>query len=101
MMGFLPNLYCIKYKKDSLNSTNNPQKSEFQDKGGEETDKVKENIPETLAGNKTIVVIKARTEGVKGEREAKGKGSRRRRKKIHSRKIYLRKRDRDREREYE
>ena len=101
MMGFLPNLYCIKYKKGSLNSTNNPQKLEFQDKGREETDKVKENIPETLADNRTVVVIKARTKAIKGEREAKGKGSRRRRKRIHSRKNYLRKGDRDREREYE
>ena len=73
MMGFLPNLYCIKYKKGSLNSTNNPQKLEFQDKGGEETDKVKENIPETLADNRTVVVIKARTKAIKGRERQKAK----------------------------
>ena len=60
-----------------MNSTNNPQKSEFQDKGGEETDKIKENIPETLAGNRTVVVIRARIEAIKGWGEAKGKGSKR------------------------
>jgi len=49
-----------------LNSTNNPQKSEFQDKGGEETDKIKENIPETLAGNRTVVVIRVGIEAIKG-----------------------------------
>ena len=49
-----------------MNSTNNTQKSEFQDKGGGETDKVKENILETLAGIKTVVVIRARIETIKG-----------------------------------
>ena len=49
-----------------MNNTNNPQKSEFQDKGGEESDKVEENIPEALAGNKTVVVIRTRIEAIKG-----------------------------------
>ena len=75
MMRFLPNLCRIKYKQDSLNSTNNSQKSEFQDKGGKKTDKVKENILETLAGNMTAVVIRVGIEVIKGEGEAKGKGS--------------------------
>ena len=43
-----------------MNGTNNPQKSKFQDKGGEETKKVKENISENLAGNKTAVEIRAK-----------------------------------------
>ena len=58
-----------------MNSTNNPQELEFQDKGGEETDKVKENVLETLAGNKIAVVIRVRIETIKGKGEAKGKGS--------------------------
>ena len=74
-MGFLPNLCCIKYKYDNLTTTNNSQKSEFQDKGGEEINKVKENIPKTLVGNMTAVVIRAMTEAIKGEGEEKGKGS--------------------------
>ena len=41
-MRFLLHLCHIKCKWDNLNSTNNPQKSEFQDKEGEESDKVKE-----------------------------------------------------------
>ena len=41
-----------------MNSTNNPQKSKFQDKGGEESDKVEKNILDALAGNRTIVVIR-------------------------------------------
>ena len=57
-----------------MNSTNNPQKSEFQDKGGEETDKIKENIPETLAGNKTAVMIRVRIKAIKGREEAKERG---------------------------
>ena len=65
-MGLLPHLYRIKYKWDSINSTNNPQKSEFQDKGGEESDKVEENIPKALADNRTIVVIRTRIEAIKG-----------------------------------
>ena len=43
--------------------------------GGEETDKVKENILESLVGNKTVVVIRERIEAIKEERKAKGKGS--------------------------
>ena len=65
-MGLLPHLCYIKYRWDSLNSTNNPQKSEFQDKGGEESNKVEENIPEALAGNKTAVVIRTKIEVIKG-----------------------------------
>ena len=49
-----------------MNSTNNPQKSKFQDKGGEETKKVKENISENLAGNKTVVEITAKNVIIKG-----------------------------------
>ena len=58
-----------------MNGTNNPQKSKFQDKGGEETKKVKENISENLAGNKTAVEIRAKNVIIKwgvgggGERE--------------------------------
>ena len=58
-----------------MNITNNPQKSEFQDKGEEEFDKVKENIPETLVGNRTAVMIRVRIEVIKGRGEAKGGGS--------------------------
>ena len=54
-----------------MNNTNNPQKSEFQDKGGEESYKVEKNIPEALAGNKIAVVIKARIETIKGGGEVK------------------------------
>ena len=39
---------------------------------GEETDKVKENIPKTLVGNKTVVVIRVRIKAIKGRGEAKG-----------------------------
>ena len=59
-MGFIPYLCHVKYKGDSLNSKNNPQKSEFQDKGGEESDKVERNIPDALAYNRTTVMIRAR-----------------------------------------
>ena len=48
----------------------------MQDKSGEETDKVKKNILETLASNKTAVVIKARIETIKWRGEAKDKGQR-------------------------
>ena len=58
-----------------MNSTNSHLKSEFQDKGGEESDKVRKNILETLAANRTAVVIRARIETIKGKGEAKGKGS--------------------------
>ena len=59
-----------------MNNTNNPQKLEFQDKGGEETDIVKENIPKTLAGNRIVVMIRARIKAIKEGGEAKDKGSR-------------------------
>ena len=49
----------------------------FQDKGGEKIDKVKENILETLVGNMTIVVIRARIKAIKEGGEAKDKGSKR------------------------
>ena len=39
---------------------------------GEETDKVKENIPETLVGNRIVVVIRVRIKAIKGRGEAKG-----------------------------
>ena len=64
MMGLLPHLCRIKYKRDSLNSKNNPQKSEFQDKGGEKPDKVEKNILEALAGKRTGIVIRARIEAI-------------------------------------
>ena len=70
-MGLLPHLYRIKYKWDSINSTNNPQKSEFQDKGEEESDKVEKNIPEALVGNRIAVVIRAMIEAIEGRGEAK------------------------------
>ena len=100
MMGFLPNFCHIKYKQDSLNSTNNPQKSEFEDKGGEESNKVKKNISKILAGNRTAVVIRARIETIKGRGQAKGKGSKKGKGKgMFRRKISLRERERERERE--
>ena len=71
-MGLLPHLCHIKYKWDNLNSTKTPQKLEFQDKGREESDKVKENIPEALSSNRTAVVIRVRIEAKKGRGEAKG-----------------------------
>ena len=74
MMGFLPNLYRIKCIWDSLNSTNNPQKSEFQEKGGEETNNVKENIPENLGGNKIVVEIRAKNVIIKEGRKANERG---------------------------
>ena len=78
MMRFLPNLCNIECIWDNLNGTNNPQKSKFQDKGGEETKKVKENISENLAGNKTAVEIRAKNVIIKwgvggGERERERK----------------------------
>ena len=57
-----------------MNSTNNSQKSEFQDKGGPESDKIKKNILEALAGNKTIVVIRTGIEAIKGGGEVKERG---------------------------
>ena len=74
MMRFLPNLCSIECIWDNLNSTNNPQKSKFQDKGGEETKKVKENISENLAGNKTVVEITAKNVIIKGGGGRKMKG---------------------------
>ena len=66
-MRVLHHLCHIKCKGDSLNSSSNPQKSEFQDKGEEEFDKVEKNIPEVLVSNKTAIMI----EVIKGEGEAK------------------------------
>ena len=63
-----------------MNSTNNPQKSDFQDKGGEETNKVKENIPKNLTGNKTAVEIRVRNVTIKGGREANEWGGARKKK---------------------
>ena len=60
-MGFLLDLCRIKYIWDSLNSTNILQKLVFKDKGGEETDKVRKNILECLAGNMTVVGIRMRS----------------------------------------
>ena len=57
-----------------MNSTNNPQKSKFQDKGGEEIHKVKENIFENLPGNKTAVKIRAMNDTIKEGRETKERG---------------------------
>ena len=57
-----------------MNSTNNPQKSKFQDKGGEEINKIKENIFENLAGNKTAVKIRARNGTIKEGRVTKERG---------------------------
>ena len=82
-----------------MNSTNSPLKSEFQDKGGEESDEVRKNISETLAANRTAVVIRARIETIKGRGEAKGKGSEKGKGKgMFRRKISLRERERERER---
>ena len=50
-----------------MNSSSNPQKSKFQHKGEEESDKVEKNIPESLVGNRTAVVIRVRIEAIKGE----------------------------------
>ena len=55
-----------------MNNTNDPQKSKFQNKGGEESDKVKENIPKALSDNKTAVVIRVRIKAIKERGEAKG-----------------------------
>ena len=57
-----------------------PQKSEFQDMGGEESDKVKKYIyiSEALAGNMITVVIRARTKVIKGGEEIKERGSEKR-----------------------
>ena len=60
-----------------------PQKSEFQDMGGEESDKVKKiyiyiYISEALAGNMIAVVIRARTKVIKGGEDIKERGSEKR-----------------------
>ena len=54
-----------------MNGNNNPQKSKFQDKGEEESDKVEKNIHEVLISNWTTLVIKARIEPIKGGGEVK------------------------------
>ena len=71
MMRFLPHLCHIKCKWDNLNSSSNPQKSEFQNKGEEESDKVEKNILEALVGNRTAMVIRAMTEAIERRGEAK------------------------------
>ena len=57
-----------------------PQKSEFQDMGEEESDKVKKYIyiSEALAGNMITVVIRARTKVIKRGEEIKERGSKKR-----------------------
>lgn len=70
MRGFSSNLCRIECICDNLNSTNNPQKSEFQDKGREDTDKVEENISENSASNKTAVDIRIRNIPIKRGRHA-------------------------------
>ena len=97
MMRLLPHLCRIKYKWDSLNSTNNSQKSEFQDKGGEESDKIEKNIPEALAGNRTAVVIKVRNEAIKGGGEVKERGSEKKGEKEKKEEKSTRERERERE----
>ena len=68
----------------------------MQDKSGEETDKVKKNIPKTLAGNKTAVVIRVRIEVIKGWKEAKEGGSEKEEEKgTERRKISIRERERE------
>ena len=52
---------------DNLNSSSNPQKSEFLNKGEEKSDKVKKNIPEVLMSNGIAVVIRAKIETIKGQ----------------------------------
>ena len=52
---------------DNLNSSSNPQKSEFQNKGEEKSDKVKKNIPKVLMSNGIAVVIRAKIETIKGQ----------------------------------
>ena len=70
-MSVLHHLCHINCIVDSLNSSNNPQKLEFQGKGEEESDKVEKNIPEILVSNRTAIMIRARIEAIKGEGEAK------------------------------
>ena len=57
-----------------MNSTNNPQKSKFQDKGGEKSDKVEKNIPDALAGNRTTVMIRAKIKAIKWRGKVKEGG---------------------------
>ena len=71
MMRVLHHLYHINCIGDSLNSSSNLQKSEFQDKGEKESDKVEKNIPEILVSNRTAILIRARIEAIKGKGEAK------------------------------
>ena len=80
-----------------MNSTNNPQKSEFQDKGGEESDKIEKNILEALAGNRTVVVIKVRNEAIKGGGEVKERGSEKKGEKEKRKKKNQLERERERE----
>ena len=56
-----------------MNSTNILQKLVFKDKRGEETNKVRKNILECLAGNKTVVGIRMRSVLInKGEEAERG-----------------------------
>ena len=75
MRGFSPNFCRIECIWDNLNNTNTPQKSKFQEKGKEETDKVKKNILKNLAGNRIAVKISTRNVPIKRGREANVRGS--------------------------
>ena len=44
----------------------------------EETDKVKENIPETLVGNRIAIVIRAKIKAIKGGERQRGGGFKKR-----------------------
>lgn len=48
-----------------------PLKVKFQDKGGEETDKREQNIPENSTGNRTAVEIRIKRHLYKGEERKK------------------------------
>ena len=55
IFGLPPNLCCIMRQFEQYKHL---QKSKFQDKGGEETDKGEENILENSDGDRTIVEIR-------------------------------------------
>lgn len=61
---------------DNPNSSSNPQKLEFQDKGEEESDKVEKNILAVLVSSRTAVTIRVKIEAIKGGGEVKKKGIR-------------------------
>ena len=54
-----------------LEQFNTPKKSKFQDKAREGTNKVKKNIFDCVAGNRTTVDIRARDVPIKRGREAR------------------------------